>query len=256
MKPITLLFSLVALALPAAAAGQAPQKDVFADPQNLKVLPQDISSRALGETMKGFAMGLGVRCESCHVGEAGQPLDTFDFESDEKAMKQKARLMLKMTMAINAEHVASLNEIEESDYVEVRCVTCHRGRPQPKLIQDVLDEQLAAGGTDTAVETYNKLRDAFYGSHSYDFSEMSLPLYAQALAGRGDTDAAIEFAKTNTQNFPESYYSFFVLAELYAATGQKAPAIEGYERAAELNPRARPFIESRIAVLGANPGSN
>ena len=190
-----------------------------------------------------------MRCETCHVGEAGQPLHTFDFESDEKAMKRKARVMLKMVAAINTDHVASLNEIEEAEHVEVRCVTCHRGRPQPKLIEDVLDEQLADGGLDTAVETYNKLRGEFYGSHSYDFSEFSLPMFAQTLAGRGDTGAAIEFAKINTEQFPESYYSFFVLAELYAATGQKEAAITGYERAAELNPRAKPFLDSRIAAL-------
>lgn len=251
MKPITLLFSIVVLVLPTAAISQEPKKDIFANPQNLKVLPKDISSRELSETMKGFAMGLGVRCETCHVGEAGQPLETFDFESDEKAMKQKARLMLKMSAAINAEHVASLNEIEESERVPVRCVTCHRGRPQPKLIEDVLDEQLADGGPEKAVETYNKLREEFYGSHSYDFSEFSLPMYAQALAGRGETDAAVEFAKINTQHFTESYYSFFVLAELYSATRQNAAAIEGYERAAELNPRAKPFLEGRIAALDA-----
>ena len=256
MKPISLLFTLVAMALPTVAAGQAPQKDVFANPQNLKVLPQDISSRELGDTMKGFAMGLGVRCESCHVGEAGQPLDTFDFASDEKPMKEKARLMLNMVTAINTEHVALLNDIEASTPVEVRCVTCHRGRPQPKLIQDILDEQLAGGGLETALETYNKLRGEFYGSHSYDFSEISLPLYAQSLAGRGEMEAAVEFAKTNTENFPESYYSFFMLAELNAASGQKAAAIEGFQRAAELNPRAKPFIDGRIAALEGEPGAN
>jgi len=251
MKPNLLLLSLVVLALPTAAIGQSPKKDVFANPQNLRVLPKDISSKELSQTMRGFATGLGVRCESCHVGEAGQPLDTFDFESDEKAMKQKARVMLQMVAAINNEHIASLNEIEKSEHVPVRCVTCHRGRPQPKLIEDVLDEQLANGGLETAVETYSKLRTEFYGSHSYDFSEFSLPMYAQALAGRAETDAAVEFAKINVRHFPESYYSFFVLAELYSATGQKAAAIEGYERAAELNPRARPFLEGRIAALDA-----
>ena len=251
MKLFPLLFSLVALVLPAAAVSQATQKDVFADPQNLEVLPKDISSKELGETMKGFAMGLGVRCEACHVGEAGQPLETFDFESDEKPMKEKARLMLKMVAAINGDYVASLDEIEASERVAVRCVTCHRGRPKPSLIEDVLDEQLAGGGLDTAVETYSKLRAEFYGSHSYDFSENSLPMYAQALAGRGEIAAAIAFAKINAGHFPESYYSFFVLAELYSATGQKAEAIAGFERAAELNPRAKPFIEGRIAALSA-----
>ena len=226
------------------------RKDIFADPQNLKVLPKDISSKELGDTMKGFAMGLGLRCENCHVGEPNTPLETFDFQSDEKAMKLKAREMLRMVQAINTKHVPALNDIDPATRVEVRCVTCHRGRPQPKLIQDVLDEQLAAGGAQAAIAKYGELREQFYGSHSYDFSELSLPMYAQALVGKGETDAAIEFATINTQHYPESYFSFFVLAELNAAAGHNEAAIKSYQRAAELNPAAKAFLEGRIAALG------
>ncbi len=251
MKTTGQFLVLLVLVTAISATAEAQQKDVFADPKNLKVLPKDIGSKELGDTMKSFAMGLGVRCESCHVGEPNTPLDTFDFASDEKPMKQKARLMLRMQSAINDEHVASLNEIESGERVPVRCVTCHRGRPKPKMIEDELDEQLAKSGVETAVDVYKKLRGEFYGSHSYDFSEMSLPMYAQALAARGELDAAVEFVTINTANFPDSYYSFFVLAELNAATGQTVAAIESYERAAELNPRARPFIEGRIKAISA-----
>ncbi len=247
MKTAAHLFLLLALG----ATAEAQQRDVFADPKNLEVLPKDIGSRELGETMKGFAMGLGVRCESCHVGEPNAPLDTFNFDSDEKPMKQKARLMLRMQNAINDKHVASLNEIESAERVAVRCATCHRGRPKPKLIEDELDDQLAKSGVETAVDVYEKLRGTFYGSHSYDFGEMSLPRYAQTLAARGELDAAVEFARINTANFPESYYSFFVLGELQSATGQTAAAIGSYERAAELNPRAKPFLDGRIEALSA-----
>ena len=245
------LISLVALLISFPALAQ-DKKDIFANPQNLKVLPKDISSKELGDTMKGFAMGLGLRCESCHVGEPNTPLETFDFESDEKTMKQKARLMLQMVNAINAEYVPGLNDIDPVRRVEVRCVTCHRGRPQPKLIEDVLDEELAGGGVEAAVAKYGELRKRYYGSHSYDFSEMSLPMYAQALAARGAADAALELASINTQNFPDSYYSFFVLAELNAAAGSKEAAIESYRRAAELNPRARAFLDARIEALGSD----
>ena len=34
--------------------------DIFADPENLKVLPEDISSDELSNTMPGFATVLGV----------------------------------------------------------------------------------------------------------------------------------------------------------------------------------------------------
>ena len=250
MTPIKFLPALFALAVASGAVAQE-KRDVYADPQNLEVLPKDIGSKELGATMKGFAMGLGVRCETCHVGEPNTPLETFDFASDEKPMKHKARVMLKMVEAINSEHVAALDEIEAADRVEVRCVTCHRGRPQPKLIEDVLDEQLAENGEEAAVAEYTRLREEFHGSHSYDFSEFSLPMYAQALFARGEAGAAVEFAKINTGHFPESYYSFFILAELHKARKEKDAAIEAYGRAAELNPRAKPFLEGRIAELNA-----
>ena len=65
--------TLAALLLPGLSRGHE-RRDIYANPENLKVLPEDISSADLGATMKGFALGLGLRCENCHVGEAGKPL--------------------------------------------------------------------------------------------------------------------------------------------------------------------------------------
>ncbi len=243
-----ILITLIILSLATLTIAQ-DRKDVYADPQNLKALPKDISSNDLSNTMRGFAMGLGVRCETCHVGEAGQPLDTFDFESDEKAMKLKARVMMEMLDDINSDYVPELESIEARQQIDVRCVTCHRGRPQPKLIQDELNEQLADSGVEAAVARYAELRQEFYGSHSYDFSEFTLPMYAQELAAGEQLDAAIALAQINTDNFADSYYSFFVLAELQGASGNIAAAIDAYTKAMELNPRAAPFLESKIAAL-------
>lgn len=76
--------------------------------QNLKVFPKDIAVRALIDTMAGFTRALGVRCTYCHVGEEGQPLSTFDFASDEKPTKTKAREMLRMVGAINTDYLTKL----------------------------------------------------------------------------------------------------------------------------------------------------
>ncbi len=249
MKPTRLAVLAITFLLPALLTAQEGKKDIYADPQNLKVLPEDISSAELSNTMKGFAMGLGVRCETCHVGEAGQPLDTFDFAADEKTMKDKARVMLRMVHEINETHVPKLNEIENSQRVPVRCVTCHRGQPQPRLIQDVLDEQLAENGLDAALLKYAELREKFYGSHSYDFSEFTLPMYVQELAATEQIDEAIALIEVNAENFPESYYTHFVMAEMYKAADRADPAIASYEKAMSLNPSAKPFLESRIAQL-------
>ena len=198
-------------------AANAQSVDVFAHPENLQVLPEDISSAELGATMRGFAMGLGLRCESCHVGEPGAPLSTFDFASDEKAMKQKARLMLEMVLQINNELVPRLDDVEPATRVEVRCVTCHRGLPQPTLIQDVLDAELADNGVDAAVAEYRRLRERYYGTHSYDFSELVLPMYAQELFRSGQSDAAIGLTELNAEHYPDSYFTAFTLGEFYFA---------------------------------------
>ena len=249
MKPALyfLIVMTVFASFPMNAAEE--KKDIYANPQNLKVLPKEISSKELSDTMKGFALGLGVRCETCHVGEAGKPLDTFDFDSDDKAMKRKARVMVQMLADVNSVYVPQLNEIEDAKRVEVRCVTCHRGRPQPKLIEDELDEQLADAGVEAALARYAELRENFYGSHSYDFSEFTLPMYVQQLAAREQLDVAITVLQLNVENFPQSYYTQFVLAELNSAADNTAAAIVAYTKAMELNPRAAPFLEAKIAAL-------
>ncbi|MCZ6854096.1 MAG: c-type cytochrome, partial [Gammaproteobacteria bacterium] len=239
----------IAVLIPAFTFAQETQKDIYANPENLQVLPEDVSSADLGNTMKGFALGLGARCETCHVGEPNTPLHTFDFASDEKAMKRKARVMIKMVLEINDTYVHRLNEIEDSQRVEVRCVTCHRGQQQPKLIEDVLDHQLAQSGLDATLKKYAELRENFYGSHSYDFSEFTLPMYVQELAKKEKLPEAIALSKVNAEHFPDSYYTFFVLAELYSASGQTEQAIESYSMALELNPRAKPFLDAKIVEL-------
>ena len=251
MNRALILLCLIATFVPVLSQAQAPRKDVYANPGNLKVLPKDTDSKTLSDTMKGFAVGLGVRCETCHVGEAGQPLDTFDFESDDKEMKRKARIMMKMVRDINRKQVPKLDRVEKASRVEVRCVTCHRGLQKPMLIQDVLDDELAGNGIDATLEKYAALREKYYGSHSYDFSEFTLPMYAQGLAKPGNMDAAIALAKVNTENLPESYYSHFVLAELYRAAKQKEPAIEYYQKAIKLEPKAAAFLQSRIDALNS-----
>jgi len=242
------LLSLILILIPITTLAQQ-RVDVFADPENLKVLPKDISSDELSTTMRGFAMGLGVRCETCHVGEPNTPLDTFDFPSDEKPMKQKARLMIKMVNEINGELVPRLDDVEKAKRVSVRCMTCHRGQPQPKLIEDVMDHQLAENGVDAAVSEYEKLREEYYGSHSYDFSEFVLPMYTQGLAATDQSDAAIAIAEVNAKYFPESSYTAFVLGDLYAAAGQTDLAIKNYSRSIELNPRAEPRVRPMIEAL-------
>jgi len=104
-----------------APPSQPPSQPPFANPpyKNLKVFPKEITRAQLLSNMKGFAQALGVRCTYCHVGEEGKPLSTFDFASDAKAHKVRAREMLVMAHRINQQ--------DFDGQMKVTCFTCHRG---------------------------------------------------------------------------------------------------------------------------------
>src|SRR5215472_17907887 len=102
--------STLVLAVLLAGTTQLPAQGKFPPDSftNLKVLPKNITQRELITTMRGFALGLGVRCTYCHVGKEGQPLDSVNFKSDEKRTKRAARVMMHMVMHINEEHLADV----------------------------------------------------------------------------------------------------------------------------------------------------
>ncbi len=170
---------------------------------NLRVLPEDIETRALINTMRGFADALGVRCQYCHVGEAGAPLSTFDFPSDEKETKLKARVMLRMLGHINNEHLEDLPSRGDPP-VAVECATCHRGQPRPRMIDDVLLEAYEGGGIDSMVANYRELRQRYFGSHTFDFRWFILRNLARQIASQGNRADAVQLGALNLEFFPDN----------------------------------------------------
>ena len=97
-------------------------------PTNLKVLPKDTSGQQVVTIMRGFEGQLGVECTYCHAKDpaTGHP----NFASDANPMKDRARVMMKMVSAINAEYLTQLDEKPDNP---VTCGTCHRGMAQPSV---------------------------------------------------------------------------------------------------------------------------
>src|SRR5688500_1955381 len=123
MRNQSLAVSLALIAaIPGVLPGQFPPEKLT----NLKVFPAAMPVRALIDTMAGFTRALGVRCPYCHVGQEGQPLSTFDFASDERPTKEKARQMLRMVADINGDHLAKLADRRDPPGSEERRVgkTC------------------------------------------------------------------------------------------------------------------------------------
>ena len=121
------LFGVMGLSIAASLPQQGPPK-----PQNLKVLPKNISGEQLDHIMDMWAASLGVHCNFCHA--RNEQTNHMDFASDAKPEKKMAREMFEMTGKINKKFFEgkkdSLGMIMESS---VNCYTCHRGNAHPEV---------------------------------------------------------------------------------------------------------------------------
>jgi tetratricopeptide (TPR) repeat protein len=247
MRAILALAAGVAIAVALSPANAQERRNIFADPQNLQVLPADISPGELSQIMRDNALGLGVRCQYCHVGEEGQSLLEFDFAADVKETKAIAREMFKMVANINATTAAIATRMEREP-TEVTCVTCHRGQSRPRLIEDVLNETLDSGDGAAAAEKYRALREQFYGSHTYDFSALTLTMYASALLRGPKQDAGIVLLELNRDYHPDSFRIHGTLGQGYEMAGELEKAVESYRKALEFRP-GWAAAERRIKAL-------
>jgi len=98
-------------------------------PTNLKALPKDTTGDQVITYMHEYEGALGVECEYCHAKNAETKRN--DFPSDANPVKDKARLMIKMTEAINAQYVSTLTDPKPAN--PVTCGTCHRGMSKPTV---------------------------------------------------------------------------------------------------------------------------
>ena len=128
---------LVACASILTAPSLAQPKQEFVWPEritNAQVLPADIGSQRLRQTMVSFARALGVRCTFCHVGAEGAPLDQLDFVSDANPHKTIARGMIRMVRSLNNEDLPAILGPAPADQSRVTCYTCHRGATTPETM--------------------------------------------------------------------------------------------------------------------------
>jgi len=238
-------FRSIAYVFIAVLASSAAQAGIYDDPENLKVLPEDISSEQLQETMRSFALDVGLRCSSCHKGEEGQDLKEYDFASDDEELKDKAREMLKMVAAINQDHLSGLGD----DRLQVTCLTCHRGVSKPKSIGQVLAGAASEEGIPAMRSTYDQLKEEYYGAGAYNFSEFNLGQVARERSKAGHSDQARAVLDIMLDEYPQSFTGHFFYGELMMRSGDNDLARKYMEKALELNPEAAPFIKPRLEQL-------
>ena len=126
-----LVVSVLAIFIFLSVAATAPGNAHAGAFTNLKVLPADISDKALSAIMVDeFQDDLGVSCNFCHAENA----DTHkpDYASDEKPEKLIARQMMKMTLRLNKKYFSVSRPVIGDSVSVVTCNTCHKGNPVPE----------------------------------------------------------------------------------------------------------------------------
>lgn len=225
-------FPVLPLILLLASSAAAAQGGGQQRPQNLKVFPADIPMRALRDTMATFTRALGVRCDYCHVeGEGGGPPR---FAVDGKPEKEKAREMIRMTMAINNEYLAKLSDRDKS--IVVTCATCHGGVTEPRPLQQIVFGAYTAAGADSAEKTYRNLRQRYYGRAAYDFGEVPLADVANEITRAGKREDAIRFHLLNVEMSPTSAFAHREAGGALLSAGDTARAITMFEKALTIQP--------------------
>jgi hypothetical protein len=211
--------------LGAQAPGKWPPDSLL----NLKVFPKSTPVMDLVGTMRNFALGLGVRCQFCHVGEEGKPLGTFDFASDEKRTKKVAREMIRMVQEINR-RLDTLPE-RKQDGLQVSCITCHRGVSRPVPLFTIMVDAATAAGADSAVRAYRALRQEYHGRDAYDFGESSLNIAAFRLGRAGKFEEAFALLRLNEELFPGSSGMYVFRGNVSLMRGDTVAAAAAYREA-------------------------
>ena len=199
MRQCLIIAAVVAFSSPLSAQpGKFPPDSLI----NVQVFPKNTPVMDVIGQMRNFTGALGVRCQFCHVGEEGKPLETFDFASDKKKTKLTARQMMRMVQEVNRR----LDTIPERSTppVTVVCATCHRGLTRPVPLFTVLADAAIAVNADSAARAYRALRARYYGKDSYDFSESALNTAAFRVARGGKPDEGLALLKLNEEFYPTS----------------------------------------------------
>jgi hypothetical protein len=237
---------LISAPLPGQAPGKWPPDSLV----NLRVIPKSTPVMQVVGMMRNITGDLGVRCQFCHVGEEGQPLERFDFASDQKRTKVVARQMMLMVREINS-RLDTLPD-RPTPLLQVTCGTCHRGTSRPIPLAALLVETAQGSGADSAIAAYRTLRRRYYGRDAFDFGEPSLNIAAFRLGQAKRYDEAFALLRLNEEFFPASSGMYVFHGNINLMRGDTAAAEAAFREAIRrdsTNTEAR----GRLRAIGRRP---
>jgi tetratricopeptide (TPR) repeat protein len=182
--------------------------------------------------MQAIASALGVSCDYCHKNMRGRAADgETPVPEPEKAV---ALAMMAMTRDLNA-RVQSATGKPAGEATTVRCVTCHRGVPIPRPLDEIVFQAVLRDGAPAAAAQYRDLRQRYFGRGTYDFGEEALLGVARRFAQSRPPDA-ITLLEMNLEFHPESADGYAALGYAYTRLGDDGSALTYLEKALELQP--------------------
>lgn len=242
--------ALALLLISAPVSGQAPGKWPPDSLVNLRVIPKSTPVMQVVGMMRNITGDLGVRCQFCHLGEEGQPLEQFDFASDQKRTKAVARQMMLMVREINS-RLDTLPD-RPTPLLQVTCGTCHRGASRPIPLAALMVETAQGSGADSAIAAYRTLRRRYYGRDAFDFGEPSLNIAAFRLGQARRYDEAFALLRLNEEFFPASSGMYVFRGNINLMRGDTAAAEAAFREAIRrdsTNNEAR----GRLRAIGRRP---
>jgi hypothetical protein len=221
-------------------------------PRNLKVLPSDLSRDSVVKIMRfEVASGLGVTCSYCH-GAPGVPFDSIDFASDKRQTNRTAREMMRMIARINGDLLPAITT-RGTPPIQVQCITCHRGAQRPLMLEDTLGTVIARLGADSAIATYQRIKQRYTGRFAYDFGQRSLNTLAARLLEQSQLADARRILELDIREHPDAWDPAFQLGQVYESLGEKDLAIEQYRRVMTLLPSHATTRRRLEALTGKAP---
>lgn len=241
--------TLIIIAVPGALVAQ-PGKFPPDSLKGTQVIARSTPVMQVIGTMRNFTFDLGVRCQYCHVGEEGQPLDRFDFVTDEKRTKVVARQMMRMVQEINR-RLDSLPGRAAAG-LQVTCNTCHRGTSRPAPLSAVVSEAAMSAGADSAVRAYRALRARYYGRDAFDFGEGSLNTAAFRLGRASKFDEAFALLRLNEEFYPTSSPVAVFRGNISLMKADTSAAEAAFREAIRRDP-ANEEAKGRLRAIGRQP---
>ncbi|MFN8575022.1 MAG: c-type cytochrome [Gemmatimonadaceae bacterium] len=232
--------------LGAQVAGKFPPDSLV----NVQIIPRTTDVSTVIGMMRNYAGWLGVRCQFCHVGEEGRPLDSFNFSSDEKRTKLVARQMMRLVAEINARLDTLPGRANPG--LNVSCMTCHRGVSRPVPLSSLVAEMATTAGADSAIRGYRALRAKYYGGDSYDFRESSLNIAAFRLGRAAKFNEALALLDLNETLFPGSSGMYVFRGNINVMKADTAAAAAAFREAIRRDP-ANEEAKGRLQSIGQKP---